>query len=127
MNQITSILFTLEELAALSQATATLNSLLQKIQTNAPDAWAAVSGDFKSSADAWARAFGAATAPMAETVNAIAAAGGGATYGDASTDGHIQATSSPVTPAPIIPPDVAAVVNASGVTTHTPTDSSGNA
>lgn len=101
---LASVVFTVEELASLAQAVQTLQTLASKIQSAAPDAWAAVASDFKSAQQTWNQA--SVPAPAAS----------GAIY---NTDvGHVQATPAP-TPAqesasPPVPPDVQAIVEASG-------------
>lgn len=103
---LASVVFTVEELASLAQAMQTLQTLASKIQSAAPDAWAAVASDFKSAEQTWNQA--SVPAPAAS----------GAVY---NTDvGHVQAAPAPA-PAPVqepasppVPPEVQAIVEASG-------------
>lgn len=95
---LASVVFTVEELASLAQAVQTLQTLASKIQSAAPDAWAAVASDFKNAEQTWNQA--STPAPAAS----------GAVY---NTDvGHVQAAPAP-TQEPVSP-EVQAIVEASG-------------
>lgn len=48
-----TVAFSVEEIAAVAQAYVTFQTLVQKIQLAAPDAWAAVQADFDAAAAAW--------------------------------------------------------------------------
>lgn len=93
---LASIVFTSEELLALAQATQTFSTLLEKIKTAAPDAWAAAQSDFTSSLAAWNAVSGPAPlsidAARAVPVNPEPAApvDGGTIHNDASTDPYVQ-------------------------------------
>lgn len=52
MNTAT-IIFSVEEIAALVQVASQLNTLLTKIKADAPDAWSAVQSDFVAADAAW--------------------------------------------------------------------------
>lgn len=51
--QLTSIILTAEQVLSLAQAADTFISLLNKIKTSAPEAWAEVSSDFGAALDGW--------------------------------------------------------------------------
>lgn len=112
---LASIVFTVDELLALQQATATFTTLLEKIKTAAPDAWAATQGDFSDAVDAWNRA-ARGPVPSIDTPAVDLAIGtakdeppvgdGSVIHNDASTDAYVQVV------APHASPEVEAIVNA---------------